>query len=281
MVKYSNSKEKFEFSERMAKVHGEILPRVHNFHTREDTMTSPAEAGDKNPFVDAFAEMPDAPYIIALANGIVRSWMVTPFMIFRDEAIVGITRPAYPVYEHFSEGLRYVFQNVEDEELRDRMEPMKWSHLFDAPAELFGRDAADAISDDCLWWAGGFQGHTICNYYTLLENGLDGMLRKIDTCEAECENSDEKTKNFYEACRIIIRGMSQYLEGYSAEAARLAETEECPTQKKYYEDISANCAYVAHYKPETRYQATQLMWTLCLWDWVDCVGRADQYFYPY
>ena len=281
MVKYSNPKEKFEFSERMSKVHVEILPRVHHFHTREDTFTSPADAGDKNPFVDVFAEMPDAPYIIALAHAIVRSWMVTPFMIFKDEAIVGITRPTYPVYEHFSEGLRYVSQNVKDETLRDRMEPLKWSHLFDAPVQLFGRKAADAISDDALWWAGGFQGHTICNYYTLLDNGLDGMIAKIDRCEAECENKDEKTKNFYEACRIIIRGMSQYLEGYSAEAKRLAESEEHPAQKKYYEDISANCAFVAHSKPETLYQATQLMWTLCLWDWVDCVGRADQYFYPY
>ena len=281
MLKYSNSNEIFKFSERMEKVHAEIKPRVHNFHAREDTHTSPASADGKNPFVDAFAENPDAPYIIALAHGIVRSWMVTPFMIFKNEAIVGITRPIYPVYEHFSEGLRYVSQNVHDETLRDRMEPLKWSHLFDAPKAVFPEEAAKILYDDTLWWAGGFQGHTICNYYTLLDNGLDGMLRKIDRCEAECEKNDEKTKNFYEACRIIIRGMSQYLEAYSAEASRLAEGEECPIQKKYYEDIAANCAFVAHNKPETLYQATQLMWTLCLWDWVDCVGRADQYFYPY
>ena len=52
-------------------------------------------------------------------------------------------------------------------------------------------------------------------------------------------------------------------------------------QKTYYLQISKNCRFVAHSKPQTLYQAVQLMWCLSLWDWVDCVGRVDQYLYPF
>ncbi len=280
MTDYRNTNEKLVFTDRMEAVREEILGRVLKFQSREDTRCSPAPETNANPFVDVFTEMPDAPYVIALAHGIVRSWMCTPFMIFKNEALVGITRPIYQVHEHFSIGLRGVWE-LEDEDLKRRMEPLTWWHVEGEGNRIYGEEINKAINNDTLYWAGGYQGHTICNYYTLLDNGLDGMLAKIDRCESELENKDEESTNFYEACRIIVRGMSEYMERYSSEAAKLAESEECPTQKRYYEEIAANCAFVAHKKPETLYQATQLMWTLCLWDWVDCVGRVDQYLYPY
>ena len=40
-------------------------------------------------------------------------------------------------------------------------------------------------------------------------------------------------------------------------------------------------SHVAHKKPQTLYQAVQLMWCLALWDWVDCIGRVDQFLYPF
>lgn len=106
------------------------------------------------------------------------------------------------------------------------------------------------------------------------------MLAYVDECAAKNDRNQE-TRDFYEANRIIIRGMSSWLEGYAAKAAELAESEKNAEQKRWYEEISANCAFVAHKKPETLYQAAQLMWTLCLWDWVDCVGRSDQYLWPF
>ena len=76
--------------------------------------------------------------------------------------------------------------------------------------------------------------------------------------------------------------MSKWLEEYSKAACELSKKENCTDrQKKYYLEISENCAYVAHKKPEKLYQAVQLMWCLSLWDWVDCVGRTDQYLYPF
>ena len=75
--------------------------------------------------------------------------------------------------------------------------------------------------------------------------------------------------------------MSEWLEDYAVEAENLAAQETDKKQRTYYQQISANCAFVAHKKPETLYQAAQLMWCLCIWDWADCLGRVDQYLFPF
>ncbi len=288
MMDYRSTNEKLVFSLRMVKVKENILTRLKPYEIREGTKTSPAKAEGKNPFVDVFRNNPHVPYIINLANAITLSWMETPFMIFPNEAIVGITRPCFPVYEHFSWGLVGVesvlndksMQKEEAEILCKRLEPLTRNHITDEGERIFGKEKYEALCTDRVFSAGGFQGHTIPNYVTLMANGLDGMLDLINKY-AIVNDRDEETHNFYEANRIIIKGMSAWLQAYSNEAARLASEEKDSIQKKYYEEISANCAFVAHNKPETLYQAVQLMWCLSLWDWVDCVGRVDQYLYPF
>lgn len=291
MNDYKSTSEKLVFSERIDKTHKEVLPRLFPNRTREDTFVSPASVGDLDPFRDVFFEEPDSPYVITLAKAIVRSWMVTPKMIFKNEAIVGITRPQYPLHEHFSWGIigaypyKYQYNKLgitkeEGLKLHDRFVPMCEAHMDDRAKELYGEEFYDAISSDDLFSAGGYQGHTVPNYYTLLQNGLDGMIEKINKY-AEINATDKETEDFYEACRIIIRGMSEWLEAYADEARRLAAEETDAIQKKYYEDIAENCTFVAHKKPVTLYQAVQLTWALSLWDWVDCIGRTDQYLLPF
>ncbi|MBQ7500974.1 MAG: hypothetical protein IJT91_08775 [Clostridia bacterium] len=291
MHNYFSTTEHLEFTPRIEKAYKEILPRLRNNREREGTITSPASAEGKNPFIDVFMENPDAPYVINLANSIVRSWTVTPVMIFPGEAVVGITRPPYPSMEHFSWGIRGAHHIVrhreefglteeEANDFADRMEPLGSKHDHQAGNRIFGKEGYKYTEEDGLFSAGGYQGHTVPNYYTLLDNGLDGMLEKIDRY-ASINAKDQATADFYEADRIIVRGMSAWLEAYADEAERLAGIETDPEQKRFYEEISANCAFVAHKKPETLYQAVQLTWTLSLWDWVDCIGRTDQYLYPY
>ncbi len=305
MKNYKSTEEKFIFSPRMAKVQEDVLGRLQPNRPRENTDTSPAEIGERTPFVDEFTEHPDRPYIINLAKAIVRSWMVTPIMIFKDEALVGITRPLYTAREHFSWGIHAdrIFGaedlGLNDEEMRKlarRMEPMTLEYMDDEGRRIFGAEKYEILRKDHIFSAGGFQGHTVPDYPRLLEKGLDGMLAYIDACEAARAKGyvkigttgeggepleGQELADFYEACRIIIRGMSEWLTAYGEEAAKLAATEADAVQKKYYEEISANCLFVAHNKPQTLYQALQLMWCLSLWDWVDCVGRSDQYLLPY
>lgn len=287
MNDYRSTKERLCFSDRMERVREDILKRLQRYELREGTRTCPIKMDPMpDPFTDTFEENPNTPYVINLANGIVRSWMAVPLVIFPCEAVVGITRPWYPVMEHFSIGLQGAVSVLEREEkeaavaLYKRMVPLDRTYRTAEYMRIMGKKGYEAFLEDQVFNAGGYQGHTIPNYATLLENGLDGMLGLIDKYAAE-NAEDEDTKNFYEASRIIVRGMSEWLEAYSAEAARLGALEADPVQKKYYEEIAANCASVSHGRPQTLYQAVQLMWCLSLWDWVDCVGRMDQYLYPF
>lgn len=294
---YKNIDEKLQFSDRMKKVESSVRSRLRPRDLREATHIEPIPTDGKNPFADVFEEMPDAPYVIALAHAIVRSWLDMPCVIYPDEAIVGITRPLYPISEHFSWGIMFYegaidaghgFESEEAvrrerarlEALRERMTPLSFSHVERAGCELVGRERFAEIQRLGMFWAGGYQGHTIPGYIVLLENGLDGMLRLIDKY-AEINTRDGETAAFYEANRILVRGMTAHLVKYAEHAKELSESESDPVQRRYYKEISDNCAYVAHERPRTLYQAVQLSWILSLWDWVDCIGRVDRIFLPY
>ncbi|MBQ6551161.1 MAG: hypothetical protein IJL78_07125 [Lachnospiraceae bacterium] len=289
-MNYTGIDEKITLSPRMEKVLASIRARVKGYYDLEDTHSSQIAAGSRNPIYDEFREHPDTCYVINLANGIVRSWMETPVMIYPDEAVSGITRPIYPVMEHFSWGLQIneeLFPECRDDDERaeraalfKRMEPLDMSYMHDEGDRLLSKEKYAAMRDDGVFWAGGYQGHTVPGYPVLLTLGLDGVLRKIDFYEKE-NGFDPAKKDFYEACRIIIRGMSSYLELYSREALRLSSEEAGPVQQRRYQEIAENCAYTAHKKPVTLYQAVQLTWCLSLWDWVDCMGRMDQYLLPF
>ena len=68
--------EKFVFEGRNAKVREQVLKRLRPRDEREGTWTGPEDDG-REPFLDAFENNPNDPYIINLARGIVDSWMVS------------------------------------------------------------------------------------------------------------------------------------------------------------------------------------------------------------
>ncbi len=292
MQDYRALDEKLQYTARMQRVSDAVEPRLLPYGRREGTNTSPVGTEGKNPFLDVFEEMPDAPLVIAQAHAIVRSWMVTPCVIYPDEAVVGITRPFYPIREHFHWGVmtdefrRDVVDPMPDSPEKERllnilrrMSPLSFDEVLAEGRRQIGPERMKAIQDDCFFSPGGYQGHTVPNYPRLLEKGLDGMLDYIDACAAQ--HPEAAAADMYEACRVIVRGMSRWLQNYADLAADLCAKEENPVQKGYYAAIAENCAFVAHKRPETLYQAVQLMWCLSLWDWVDCIGRMDQYFWPF
>ena len=290
MTDYTSVTERLVLSQRMERVYKQVLPRLRPWQDRESTFCSELEPEGKNPFLDVFLENPHTPYVINLANAIVRSWLVTPVVIHRDEALVGVTRPAYPFIEHFSWGIvcnGFLAKEHWNDPSRleavgnaiERMTQLDEDHRYRAAEPVYGHNVR-LLTEAGVFAAGGYQGHTIPNYETLLQLGLDGVLEKVRQYKG-INSKDEKTRNLYTAWEIIVQGMSRYLEQYSVEAARLAQAEADVEQKGYYLQIAENCGFVAHDKPQTLYQAVQLMWCLSLWDWVDCLGRVDQYLYPY
>lgn len=290
MTDLTSVSEKLVLSRRMERVYEQVLPRLKPWQERESTLCSELEPEGRDPFLDVFLEGPDAAYVVTLARAIVRSWLDTPVVIHKDEALVGVTRPTYSFMEHFSWGIicnGYRAQEHWDDLVQlemvgaaiERMTQLDEDHRYRAAEPVFGPNVR-LFSEEGLFIAGGYQGHTIPNYQTLLDLGLDGVLEKIRHWKS-INAKDEKTCDLYSAWEIIVQGMSRYLEQYAAEAVHLAQTEQDVQQKAYYLQIGENCSFVAHNKPQTLYQAVQLMWCLSLWDWVDCLGRVDQYLYPF
>lgn len=281
---------KLNLSPRMQRVKEAVISRLQPNRKREFTETCPVELNSNlNPMAEVFLKNSESPYVINLANAIVYSWEKTPCVIFDNEIIVGITRPYFKCFEHFSWGIHAEnvledkslnLSNEQLNDLRNRMEPLNHDHIDKLGVKFLGEKAFNALcQEEPMFIAGGYQGHTIPNYNTLLDNGLDGVLNIIDKYAKENANNEE-TRNFYEANRIIIRGMSSYLERYATKAEELAISAD-KDKKATYLAIAKNCKFVAHNKPETLYQACQLIWCLSLWDWVDCLGRLDQYLYPF
>ena len=272
--------ERFEFKGRVAAICEGVKARLKSHDEREGTYTGFPDDG-KTPFEDMFEKYADEPYIIREAYGIVESWLVSEIPFFENDIIVGFPRPCRPVYEHFCRGITIEGGDERTERLSSEMVPFSYDEMHERSFERVGksREAYDTMCS-ALWWTGGYQGHTIPSYPKLLNLGLDGVMAQIDEYDAKTDASDTKRKDFYRACRIIIDGLSRWIVLHADKAAALAADAD-GEKKEQYLTIERTCRKVAHEKPESFLEAAQLMWFFCLWDWVDCVGRFDQYMYPF
>ena len=291
-MNYKYTDKKLEFSPEVQAVVDEVVPRLCSRDDRENTRTGAAFDG-KTPFIDAFEELPDAPYSEAYATGIAYSWIQSEPAVLPGELIVGTVRPNRLTAEHFSYGMiDYEHRICEDEEwiknheaiqkrhgpVYGRMHPANNDELDAKGIEILGEAGFEAANEG-LWWCGDFQGHTVPGYPKLLAQGLDKTVEEINKYAAN--TTDEKKLEFYKAERIIVEGLSKFAENHADKALRLAEAETDEYLKSRYLLVAKNCRKIAHEAPETLLEATQLAWFYALWDWVDCLGRADRYFLPF
>ncbi len=290
MNDYRNTEKMIELSERIRKIDAEARPRFRSQGTREATMTGPENDG-KIPFLTAFEELPDAPYVVCLAQGIVNSWLMSDPIVYDEDILIGTQRPNRVMEEHFSWGIRYFdpkgFDNPaykgRGDELRARVEaqrsrmfPLTRKHLEDAYDEYFTKEQCSCIGS--LFGAGGYQGHTVPDYFRLLRDGIGGTLERVRAYEAN--TTDQKKLDLYRAMTILLEGFTAFALQYADAAEKKAAQSEGEARERFLA-VAENCRFVSTNRPETLYQAAQLVWFYSLWDWVDCVGRFDQYMYPF
>ncbi|MBQ7160862.1 MAG: hypothetical protein IJR90_04050 [Clostridia bacterium] len=290
MKNYRSNEEKFELSPLMESEYAVVRARMKDWDAREMTRTGPEPDG-KEPFLEAFESMPDEPYIICLAQGIADSWTESPVLLDEDDILCGYQRPRRLLFEHFAWGIEYdtypfsysdVYKGREEEmkarieRQKERMFPMDFEHLEAEGRRMFGRELYEKMEG--LWSPGGYQGHTVPDYFRLLDRGIGGMLEEVRKYAAN--TADQKKLDLYRAMEIILYGMEKHMLIYAEAAEKKAAG--CGGEKaERFRAIAANCRKVSHDKPETLYQAAQLVWFFSLWDWVDCVGRLDQYLWRF
>lgn len=126
------------------------------------------------------------------------------------------------------------------------------------------------------------QGHIIPDYPKFLERGLKDILVEV---EALHQNNPENT--FYEASYICMKAAINYVLRYAKAVAEKIATCTNETRKKELETIHTILNKIAYEKPDTLYEALQLMWIMCLIFQHESnassisIGRFDQYMYPF
>lgn len=288
MKNVTSWKEHYSFSPNMQRVYDDLKARVKPHGSRESTVTGPDKLNGTTPFIDAF-EQYDV-YELALAHGIVNSWLYQEPVIHPGDMIVGVPRPWLPIKEHFSYGLQVNRGTFEENEafadnreevlarfdaVKDRLDPGDISRMWKRQGDYFGIPA-DHTCFTGLWWTGGYQGHTVPYYEKLLRLGLDGIRAEI--AESVKVNGDNIK---LQAMRIICDGLTDFALKYADAVAAELESADNDADRARLTKVEAALRKIAHDAPETLWEACQLHWIYCLWDWVDCIGRFDQYIYPF
>ena len=290
MKDYRSTEEMLNFSPALAVLSESVVARLKPQSVREGTWTGPDPDG-KTPILDAFERMPDAPYAECLAQGIVDSWLTAPVIIYEEDLLVGVPRPQRPLYEHFSWGIGFNHwalnsspykENADNirariEAQRSRLFPLDWKHVEAESERIFDKKVLPSLGR--LWNAGGYQGHTVPNYPRLLSRGIGGTL--ADVRKYAANTNDEEKLTLYRAMEILLHGLTDYMLLYAEKADELASLTDDGAKALRFRRIAENCRAISFDKPQTFYQAAQLTWFYSLWDWVDCVGRTDQYLYPF
>ena len=274
----------YRFSERTERLRHDMDERSDPVKIRCGKFTRPDDDG-LTPFEDVFERYPNEPYIICLAHAIVESWMVTEPILFPRDMLIGHPRPDRNLHEHFSWGIQCACapedMSPRTRALADKLFPLGSEHMDSVGRELLGDEAYDAARNSGLWWTGGYQGHTVPSYDKLLTLGIGGVVAQIDEYDGKTPEADTKKKEFYEACRIVMRGFSKWILMNADFAAARAAAAVDPTEAAEDTAIAENCRRIAWDAPTDMAGAAQLTWFYSLWDWNDCLGRLDQYLYRF
>ncbi len=156
-----------------------------------------------------------------------------------------------------------------------------------APITLLGMFGVYMLTE-----AGGIS-HTSPDYPRLVEVGLEGIIREagerleeIDTGPAEYPSLLRK-RSFYKAVQIVCQAAIDYAHRCRDEALKLAAGVADPERKAELQEIARICDKVPAKPAETFHEAVQSIWLVQValhqenYEQAICLGRLDQYLYPY
>ncbi len=153
-----------------------------------------------------------------------------------------------------------------------------------APAEREQLQEAEQALASMPPFPGGDPGHFHPDYEKLFRLGVQGLLDEVRGRRGQPATSAEQ-RVFYDACRIVLEGLSVFI-GRAAEACeQMAEKE--PAEADSWRERGAVCRRVGAAPPATFREAIQLMFLveIALWFGEDhgltSPGRMDRTLYPF
>ncbi len=251
------------------------------------------------------------PPILKRAKALERTLSEMSLFIFRDELIIGNQAscirgaPVFPEYscdwiaEEIDEFPRrhgdvfLVDAQTRQVILGEVIPYWKGKTLYERARSLMPDFAWTAQEIGAISGRGNItsgDGHIIIDYPRILQEGLGGILRKVE------EKSDAldyltpgalKKKVFYQASAIVLQAVIRFAE----RLARLAQQESAQSndlvRKEELSIIAQNLRHCPLNPPRNFYQALQATWLLHLVLQVESnghsfsLGRVDQYLYPF
>lgn len=193
---------------------------------------------------------------------------------YRDSAVIS---RAYALANVFTEHKKHIYEN--DLILGS----VVGRHL---PEGAFSQAEADYAKKIVQSYGRvSFQGgvdHYTPDFETFLELGVGGVLEKIERSLERYQGEKEKTE-FLTAAKISMSAFSDMILSYAEAAEKKAEASE---NREQLQKAAAVCRKVATQKPETFYEALQLVWMIHLsflyeQRYAMALGRMDQYLYPF
>lgn len=131
-------------------------------------------------------------------------------------------------------------------------------------AEIAGANAYLASQQ---WRGFVSEGHMAPDYPTACQQGLGGILRRIDDAERALRPADPETpakQHFHAAARIALRGLQHLITRYADLAAEMAGDADDPAWAAELREIEATCRRIAHEPPRSFRDALQLGWFMFL-----------------
>lgn len=126
------------------------------------------------------------------------------------------------------------------------------------------------------------QGHIIADFEGLLNNGLGKIIEEASTLLQKYPDSD-----FYRAALIVLEASKRHILRYSELAKAYAQKESNDERKCELLEIAKISARISTEKPESFYEACQLLWYLCVILQYESnasslsLGGFDKYMYPF
>ncbi|HYB37133.1 MAG TPA: pyruvate formate lyase family protein [Mycobacterium sp.] len=130
----------------------------------------------------------------------------------------------------------------------------------------------------------------VIDWEKLLTRGCSGIREEAKAKLAALEDPRDLAlkKPFYEAVVITCDALALWARRYATLAAAMADAEVNPQRKQELQDISQVCAWVPENPARTFLEAIQAQWFAQLFSRLEeliggqiCMGRFDQFFYPY
>ena len=233
-----------------------------------------------------------------------------PIIIREDELIVGsssIAPRGCQTYPEFSyEWLEAEFDTVETreadkfhiekqtaEEIREANKYWKGRTTSELAMSYMSPASIKAMEHNFFTTGNYFYngvGHVTVQYWTVMEKGLEGIMRDI---AAELETVHDGDANYATKSRLLqamlisCQAVIDYAERYAQRAEQMAMQEVRPERRAELMTIAANCHRVPAKPATSFYEACQTFWFIQQLLQLESSGhsispgRFDQYMYPY